>query len=578
MEESSGSATRRGFLGGALTMAALAAGDWTPIFRIPAASAAATIPAPPNPPSGISFYQQAYQSWSGEIKVAELWTVAPATPNDVVTLANWAQANDWRVRASGKRHGFSPLTVPSSTPTNVVIADTTRSLTSVTVNSGSPASVTAQTGATMDSLLATLEQAGYGFAHVPAPGDLTIGGVLAINGHGAGAGTTGGAAPEPGQTFGSLSNTIVSLTAVVWDSASSRYKLRTFSRSDPAIGPLLVSLGRSFITEVTLRVGANQRLRCQSHVTIAATDLFAAPAKAGSNSFASHLASGGGVEALWFPYTAFPWLKVWSVAPTKPSASTEVDSPYNYPSSIPAQASQLIEQIVTGNVGVTPEFCQLMSTAAAGGLALTNTFDIWGWSKNVQLYAESVTLQVTTNGYGVLTSRSNVQRVVSEFFAFVQSRLQYYQSKGQYPANGPMEIRCTGLDNVADVQVPGAVQPALSAIRPRPDHPEWDTVVWLVNTIIPGTPVSEQFYRDIEQFVFSTFNGSYGFARAEWAKGWAFDGTTAWSDATVIGTSIPNTYRAGLPSDSNWDSTLAVLDSYDPHRVFSNSFLDTLLP
>jgi FAD/FMN-containing dehydrogenase len=577
-ERAGGSATRRGFLGGALTVAALAAGQWTPVFRIPAASAAATIPPPPNPPSGISFYQQAYQNWSGEIQVDGLWTCAPTSAADVVTLANWARASKWRVRAAGKRHGFSPLTVASKTPSNVVIADTTQHLTAVTVNSGSPASVTAQTGVTMDTLLSTLEQAGYGFAHVPAPGDLSIGGVLAINAHGAFAGKTGGATPESGQTYGSLSNTIVSLTAVVWDSSGGQYKLKTFSRSDPAIGPLLVSLGRSFITEVTLRVGANQRMRCQSYATIPTSTLFASPSQADSNSFASFLQSGGGVEALWFPYTQNPWLKVWSVEPIKPLPSKEVNAPYNYPGTIPQQAADLLSQIVSGNVSVTPEFCNLMYTAATGGLVLTGTADIWGWSKNVLLYAPSETLKVTVNGYAVLTSRSQVQRVASEFFNFTQSRLQTYASQGKYPANGPVEIRCTGLDRTADVQVPGAVQPTLSSVRPRPDHPEWDTVVWLVNTIIPGTPDSEQFYRDIEQFVFSTYNGSYAFARVEWAKGWAFNGTTAWSDPTVLGTTIPGTFRAGLPSGSNWDSALVALDGYDPHRVFSNSFLDKLLP
>jgi FAD/FMN-containing dehydrogenase len=430
----------------------------------------------------------------------------------------------------------------------------------------------------MDALLATLEQAGYGFAHVPAPGDLSIGGVLAIDAHGASAGKTGGARPEAGQTSGSLSNTIVSLTAVVWDSASSQYKLKTFSRSDPAIGPLLVSLGRAFITEVTLRVGANQRMRCQSYVTIPYSTLFAPPAQAGNQSFAAFMQNGDGVEATWFPYTQFPWLKVWTVAPTKPSLSKQVDAPYNYPSSISQQAVDLISQIITGNVSVTPEFCNIMYTGAAAGLVTSGTADIWGWSKNVQLYAVTQTLQVTTNGYAVLTSRSQVQRVVSEFFNFTNTRLQAYAAQGKYPVNGPVEIRCTGLDNVADAQVSGAVQPTLSAARPRPDHPEWDTAVWLVNTTIPGTPDSEQFYRDIEQFLFSTYNGSYGFTRAEWAKGWAYNGTKPWSDPTVLGTTIPGTYRAGLPKTSNWDAALAALDSYDPHRVFSNTFLDTLLP
>jgi hypothetical protein len=57
----------------------------------------------------------------------------------------------------------------------------------------------------------------------------------------------------PGQTYGSLSNLILSLTAVVWNSAQSQYVLKTFQRSDPDIRPFLAHLGRAFITQVTLR-------------------------------------------------------------------------------------------------------------------------------------------------------------------------------------------------------------------------------------------------------------------------------------------------------------------------------------
>jgi Cholesterol oxidase, substrate-binding len=37
-------------------------------------------------------------------------------------------------------------------------------------------------------------------------------------------------------------------------------------------------------------------------------------------------------------------------------------------------------------------------------------------------------------------------------------------------------------------------------------------------------------------------------------------------------------FRAGYPGGSNWDSAVSMLISYDPHRIFSNPYLDTLMP
>src|SRR5258708_29723594 len=79
-----------------------------------------------------------------------------------------------------------------------------------------------QSGATIDALMNFLEQQsggkrtapGYSFPHIPATGNLTVGGVLAINGHGP-------AIPVLGAAFcpryGTLSNRILSFTAAVTD-------------------------------------------------------------------------------------------------------------------------------------------------------------------------------------------------------------------------------------------------------------------------------------------------------------------------------------------------------------------------
>jgi FAD/FMN-containing dehydrogenase len=572
----SGGISRRRFLAGA-TVAAAAA--WTPLFTLREASAQS--PAPPGFPPSVPLYRQAFRNWSGETVVDDLWTCAPTTPDDIVTVANWAAANSYRLRARGMGHGWAPLVVPpGSGAVPVVLVDARTHLTAVRIDrAGSPATVTAQTGVTMDDLLAQLETAGYGLTATPAPGDLTLGGVLAIDAHGS-AVRARGETPIPGRTYGSLSNLVLSLTAVVWDPAQGRFALRTFARSDPAARSFLVHLGRTLVTEATLQVGTNSRLRCQSRVDIPAATLFAAPGSGGGQTFADFVESAGRVEAIWFPFTDTPWLKVWSVAPVMPAESREVDSPYNYVFSdtLPEQASKLISEIVAGDGSVTPAFGQAQLSAVRAGLASTATLDIWGWSKNLLLYIRPTTLRVTANGYAVLTTRANVQRVVSEFTAFYQARLLAYQAQGLYPVNGSAEIRVTGLDDPADVSVASAGTPQLSAARPRPDHPEWDVAVWLDILTIPGTASSDRFYRDVETWIFANYSGTYAAARVEWSKGWAYTDSAAWADQTMLTSTIPGTLRAGQPAGDNWDTAVAALDAGDPRRVFSNAFLDVLLP
>ena len=140
------------------------------------ASAQATTSPPPNFPPSISIYQQAYQNWAGMIVIDDVWTCAPASANDVVTLANWAYANGYRLRAKGMSHNWSPILLPSgSTGAGYVLLDTTQDLTSVSMSAGSPATATVGTGVTMNTLTSAIAAAGYGFCAIPAPGDITVG-------------------------------------------------------------------------------------------------------------------------------------------------------------------------------------------------------------------------------------------------------------------------------------------------------------------------------------------------------------------------------------------------------------------
>jgi FAD/FMN-containing dehydrogenase len=568
--------SRRGFLGGAAMSAAL---GWTLIGRVPAIAAADSAAPPPLLPGGIQPYLNAYRNWSGEIVVDAIWTCSASSPQQVVELANWAHANGYRLRPRGYSHNWSPLTIaPGTTPDDgVLLVDTTESLAAITVNTGRQPSVTAQAGASMEAILTALEEQGYGLTHNPAPGDLSIAGVLAIGGHGT-AVPTDGETLSPGHTFGSVSNLVLSITAVVWDATQGAYTLQMFQRTDPEIGALMAHIGRTFVTSVTLRVGENARIRCQSFIDIPATEMFGPPGSPG-RTIERFIAESGRVEAIWYPFTDKPWLKVWTRTPTKPLFSRLVERPFNYPFSdhLPLKIADLVTQIETGSPSVAVQFGKVQYAVTVAGLTATAGFDLWGWSKNTSLYVRPTTLRVTANGYAILCRRADIQRVIHEFVQTYTTKIADYRAENRYPVNGPVEIRITGLDVPGDVGVPGGHAVQLSALRPRPDHPEWDCAVWLDLLTLPGTPDAAPFYREIEQWCLSNYTGDYAALRVEWSKGWAYSETAAWSDPTMVGIAIPASLTDGQPPGQGFSDARETLNILDPYRIYSSPFLDMLL-
>ncbi|MGW0337287.1 cholesterol oxidase substrate-binding domain-containing protein [Streptomyces sp. NPDC003011] len=526
----------------------------------------------PNFPAGVALYRSAYRNWVGEITADGLWACAPADGGQAVDVVNWAWRNGWTVRARGSSHGWSPLTVTEGTPSHapVLLVDTASRLTGLALASGS--SVRAGAGVTLEALLTYLEEHGLGVTAAPAPGDLTLGGALAVDAHGTAVPADGERRP-PGHTYGSLSNLVLSLTAVVWDEDSGAYALRTFRRDEADCAALLTHLGRALVTEVVLRVGDNTSLRCVSRTDIPAGELFAAPGGDG-RTLTSFLDRSGRVEAIWFAFTEYPWLKVWSVAPTRPLTSRPVTSPYNYPFSdnVPRPVAELAGRMVSeGAWYLAPVLGNAQYDVAALGLVATLSADIWGPSKNTLLYIRPTTLRVTANGYAVLTTRDRVQRVVAEFTAFYRERLAAYAAQGRFPVNGTVEIRVTGLDDPADTELAGARAPLLSALRPSAEHPEWDTAVWLDVLTLPGTPDAEAFLRELERFLLRTYDGGHALTRVEWSKGWAYTDEEVWADDEVIGAAVPASF-----GESVWGQAAGTLDRLDPHRVFDNAFLDRL--
>lgn len=571
--------TRRALLGRGA--AAFAAATLTPAFRIGPADAAASCSPPAGFPGSIELYQQAFTNWAQEIIVDPLWSCAPRNPQEVLKVVNWAARAGFRVRPRGQMHGWSPLSVaPGMDCRSKVIMVDTAHLGGLSLKSKQPAVIRAGAGVLMEDFLTFAGDRGLGVTAAPAPGDITIAGALAIDAHGT-AIPADGEKRRNGHTFGSLSNLVVALTAVVWSRSRKKYVLRRYERTDREIGPLLAHVGRAFITSVEMRVGKDGNLRCVSHTDIPNDELFASPAAAGpdTRTFDSFLRDAGRAEAIWYPFTSESWLKVWSVEPKKPASSREVTTPYNYKFSdnLPIELSDATRQLILNDPSMTPSFGQLQLNTTKQGIINDQTADIWGRSKNLLLYVKPSTLRVTANGYAVHCRRRDIQRVVSEFTSYHRDHMSDYQAKGSFPSNMPVEIRVTGLDDPADVGVRNARPVALSAIRPRPDHPEFTVAVWFDILTLPGTGDLAKFYRETENWMYRNYSG-YALVRPEWSKGWGYGSTGAWSDRKMFNSRIPGSFRPKGSKANPWKTATAGLEKLDPHRLFTSPLVRQLMP
>lgn len=583
---------RRGFLSTATAVGIGAAGVMigrdalpgaeavTPTETVRLTGAACSLTPPAGFPASICLYQQGYLNWSGEIAVEHVWTCAPTTAAEVVAVANWAVGAGYRVRPRGFMHNWAPFTVSDdeTCASPVILVDTTTWMVSMAMMAGPPLAVKAGPGATMEAILGFLEGNNAGLASVPAVGQITIAGAVAIDAHGA-AVPADGETPLTGQAYGSLSNLVLSLDAVVWNSTTSAYEVRTFTRSDPKTKALLTNLGRTFVTSITLQAAPNQNLRCQSYTSISAATLFAAPASAGNQSFASYIGRAGRVEAILYPFTSNPWLKVWSVCPNKPLLSRHTTVPYNYVFSdiVPQSVALLANQIVAGAPEAAPLLGAAMYTVTVTGLTAFLASDLWGAAKNTQLYIQASTLRLAEGGGVVLCRRADIQRVVSEFYAKYSSLLTSYQQQGKYPMNGPIEIRVSGLDHGSAVPTSGAEPPSISALLERSDHPEWDCAVWTNMLTIPGTPYASEFYAAMGNWARSNF-ASYAGVRVEWSKGWAHTNAGPYTDVNALTQTIPDDFRVGRTANQDWDWAMGVYNDLDPHRIFTSPLHDVLTP
>ncbi len=584
--------SRRTFLKhSAATAAASTFGALLPGQKILAGSRWATMDAPPHLPPELEVYQKTFINWAREVVIPDVWFCSPRTAEEMVTLSNWACDNQFKLRPFGTGHGFAPTILGRRTrQRRVILVDTSEYLNQVTVEPGhSIPSVVAGAGATVESICRACEPHGLGLYHTPAPGGVTIAGVLAMNAHGA-ALPADGEQLQPGHSWGTLSNLVLSLTAVVWEPAVARYELRTYQRNDPAIGPLLTCLARAFIVEVRIQVGPNLKIRCISRADLKIDELLAMPENQNEHSFANLTRRYGTVDVLFYPFNQqqIAWTKFWTVTPEKPTTSREVTGPYNYQppgSETPPEVADAVAAQLRENPQSVPLYNQQSVDNMAGLIAIEDPAvqinDLWGSAYCTTLYVRPETPRHTVAAWGVIVRRADLQRALGEFYQYFRKLIADFEGRGLYPYTGPVEIRAHGLDQPEDVLVDGAVPPTLSGARPLPDDPDKDTIIWFAINNNVDQPLAGTFNYQLEQWFLRNYR-SYGVVRPEWTKCYGYsllsrDGG-AWNSERLLRRTYPDTFRDGYPQGADWDAAVSQLNSLDPNRIFTNDYLDKLFP
>lgn len=566
------------------------------------------------------YYSVDFLNWSRQIDIPNVIAIKPLDAESLITVINGAMAENMKVRPFGQMHNWSPIAITnaaSSAETFVLIDMSAFNQLAMVEQQADYGIVKVGTGTLAEDLYAFLDAqksesaspTGYAFSNTPAPGGISVGGMMTIGGHGTGVEYTG--STESNSFNGCMSNTVLSLTAVVWNNELATYEQREFTREDQETAAFLVHVGRAFIIDYTLQAVPNYYLRCTSYTDISWQELFAPHVNDSEFTITNLLNKYGRLETIWFPNTETPWLKIWQNTAKQPSGSLLTQGPYNYgfSDSIPAIATDLI----SGTFNLFPKFIKsfgplqllLVRLGLAGNLSAEtlskelaqagfseepygleqtpnqsiSAADIWGPAYHTLLYVRETTLRVTANGYAIRVPRSQVQEVLNSFSNKYLALVEEYAANDLYPVLGPIEFRFTGLDGVQDLRADSPQPPALSAVCPEQgevpeltDMTKDDAIaVWLDLLTIPGASGSTDFYHELEEWLYDHYPAIHN--RVEWSKGWAYTTEGAWQNKEFIQHMIPSSFANG---NMTMEQAKVILNKYDPANNFATELAETI--
>ena len=569
-------------------------------------------------PSSIEASRDMFQNFSTEIRAGDVLIAFPKTADECIRICAWARANKFKVRPCGTRYSWSPLVVDNNRATatkKVVIVDTTKYMNAVTSVDVERKVFTMSSGALISTALNTLAQHGLSLSTTSGNGNMCLGGAFATatRGWACKPSAQHAAATEvPGTVYGTMTNSVLSLKAVVWDGET--FAVREFTRSNPEDALVFIAVGRMLVVEYTVRAVDDYNMRVVSTTDIPASIIFATPkgppgSPPPANSFADIVDRYGRISALFIPYTDAVWTRYGSYCPTAPPTSRVVTGPYNYPfqdsmlpwmnpiietilgvpnESLLERIADAIEDPVTkgvrgllGNIGaawtkvvnefksvtgieaagesLTPHFAKLQAAAMAKGNEESNAQDLWGPSRFQLMYAQSK-VQVTSWAITIALKRCDMQLAAAMFFQVLQGKLAEYEKAKRYPVNLTVEFRASGLDDGEQVGVLTSLP--LSPLFHDPST-DYDAAVMIDVVTFPGTSCFGQFANEMMQELRQKLVGMR--LMGEWSKGFAYGSNGApWDDEEEL-----RNIRQSLPL---WNAVRDRFAQLDPDEMFVDAF------
>lgn len=563
--------------------------------------------------------QEALKSWSGAHRHARPFIYVPqpaSSPggldwrDEIAAVATWAALNGWSVRPIGKHatgtrpniqredplHNWSPLhlatdgqaTTPGDAapipPDTPVLYISFGALSGVEALDETAHTVRVLPGTRMFELLHFLrvpspghrlwlpgaDTTGIGakawtLPTTTAPGVVSVGGVLAIGGHGTRLSPRDPAAiaahEDPHVWPGSLSGTLLQATTLAW--VGGRFLPRTFTRADPELAAIAVSLGRAVLLDATLAIAPDYPLRTIVR-KVKVADLYGQDTSApdalssivrrcvGAETL-SFRPAGGAVDTFVVTWervpggTAHPWPQ----GPTALGSLTEV--------------SQFLEG-----------FADISSWRLVANLAFQRAEAVANAQSatppaptpagHARTYVSSATYEVEPFSYALVLPEARLQEAVSAFYDMATSTIPASVDAAKH--HMALEVRVTDLDDVG-CDGRGATVPLLSVCAPPiPTSPEKHVVLWM-SVLSAQNPASQRargpYFRGLEAWLVA-WSEARGFTlRPEWSKGWAYTRDGAWTSPQIR--DVPQ--RGWGPRVAQ---AAALFDGLDPVGTFKSPF------
>ena len=458
-------------------------------------------------------------------------------------------------------------------------------------------------GDTVESVARRAHDRGYTPPILPAPRVLSLGGVLAIGGHGSRMSDSKAEEDDKGKARewpGSISASVERATVVMWDEGQGKYVAKNLNRNSPYLPFAAASLGRVIVVDVVLRCLPDYCLSLE-YKKMKIKDVF------GTNenhpdSIAS-LAKQGGYEVLAFRPAkgeAFAERSAhvvqWNHSPAKPRAigwrGFHGLAPLFDLRAVGANGAEHISwKTVAKNAG---KVADKVADGIAAGKKKDEGKKIDRYVRTAgeqRMYAHSDVTPVEASGWAIVIPKHDLQKCARAVYLHAHDSLDATKKKTKFEWRSHrhlvFECRSANLDDIGNSaadRIPNLSMaapyrdPATGTVHDGSTHMVlWVSVLYLTtrNTLRTVGLYLEHFEGELH-----TLCDSMGWIlRPEWAKGWGYASTGAWKwNKQQIEAWLEKAWPGGARDEGSWRHACKLAHDMDPHGVMSSPFHDKLLP